>query len=59
MTDALIINRDCLSNFHTHTTYCDGADSPQALAETAYSSGFSALGFSGRSEEHTSELQSR
>ncbi len=47
MTDALIINRDCLSNFHTHTTYCDGADSPQALAETAYSSGFSALGFSG------------
>ena len=37
------------SNFHTHTRYCDGKDSPAELAETALALGFRALGFSGHS----------
>ncbi len=36
-----------LSNFHTHTCYCDGADSPGELAEAALALGCPALGFSG------------
>lgn len=35
------------SNFHTHTTYCDGACPPEAMAEAARALGFAALGFSG------------
>ena len=35
------------SNFHTHSTYCDGRDTPGEMAETAFSLGFLALGFSG------------
>ena len=38
-----------LSNFHTHTTYCDGKDTPRALAEEAMRLGCPALGFSGHS----------
>ena len=37
------------SNFHTHTRYCDGKDSPAELAEAAFALGFRALGFSGHS----------
>lgn len=35
------------SNFHTHTCYCDGADTPSQLAEQALALGFTVLGFSG------------
>lgn len=33
-------------NFHTHTKWCDGADSARAMCEAAVEKGFSALGFS-------------
>ena len=35
------------ANFHTHTTLCDGADPPEAMAEEALRLGFTHLGFSG------------
>ncbi len=35
------------SNFHTHSVYCDGKDTPAEMAERALSLGFFALGFSG------------
>ncbi len=38
-----------ISNFHTHTVYCDGKDTPRALAEEALGLGCPALGFSGHS----------
>ena len=37
------------SDFHCHTYYCDGKDSPEAMAEQALSLGMDALGFSGHS----------
>ena len=36
-----------LANYHTHTTLCDGADTPEAMAEEAFRRGFTHLGFSG------------
>ena len=39
-------------NLHTHTYYCDGKDSPEALVQRAIALGFRALGFSGH--EYTS-----
>ena len=35
------------ANFHTHTTLCDGSDTPEAVAAYACSHGFTHLGFSG------------
>ena len=35
------------SNFHTHTTFCDGKDSPEAMVRAALDLGFTHLGFSG------------
>ena len=37
------------SNFHTHTVFCDGADTPEELVNEAVKKGFFALGFSGHS----------
>ena len=37
------------SNFHTHTTYCDGKDSPEELVIAAVENGCRAIGFSGHS----------
>ena len=34
------------SNFHTHTTWCDGKDSPAAVVQAAVERGFSDIGFS-------------
>ena len=34
-------------NFHTHTSYCDGKDTPEELACEAVEKGFTDLGFSG------------
>ena len=36
-----------LTNYHTHTTYCDGQSTPQQIVLTAIEHGFDALGFSG------------
>ena len=38
------------SNFHTHSVYCDGRDTPADMARRAYELGFFALGFSGHSD---------
>lgn len=37
------------SNFHTHSTFCDGRDTPQELCAQAAKLGFEALGFTGHS----------
>lgn len=37
------------SNFHTHTVFCDGADTLEELVCTAIEKGFTHLGFSGHS----------
>lgn len=34
-------------NFHTHTVYCDGKNTPEEMVEEAVKKHFSALGFSG------------
>lgn len=34
---------------HCHTTFCDGADSPAAMAAAAFAAGCGAIGFSGHS----------
>ena len=38
-----------LSDFHVHTTYCDGRDSPEDIVRAAISLGMKRLGFSGHS----------
>ncbi len=35
------------TNFHTHSTFCDGKDTPEEMVLAAIDKGFSALGFSG------------
>ena len=34
------------ANFHTHTTWCDGNDTPEAMILSAIAKGFEAIGFS-------------
>lgn len=34
------------ANFHTHTTWCDGKDAPEAVVLSAIAKGFYAIGFS-------------
>ena len=36
-----------LSNFHTHTTFCDGKNTPEEVVLAAIDKGFGAIGFSG------------
>ena len=36
-------------NFHTHTAFCDGKNTPEEMVLSAISKGFSAIGFSGHS----------
>lgn len=36
-----------LTNYHTHTNFCDGTELPETLVQEAISKGFSVLGFSG------------
>lgn len=36
-----------LTNYHTHTTFCDGKDSAEDVVKTAIEKGFDAIGFSG------------
>lgn len=37
------------TNYHTHSTWCDGADSPRRMVEAAIGMGFDTLGFSSHS----------
>jgi histidinol-phosphatase (PHP family) len=37
------------TNYHTHTTFCDGKESAEDMAKTAFTKGFDILGFSGHS----------
>ena len=39
-------------NLHTHTTYCDGDNTPEELVREAIKRGFSGIGFSGHSYTH-------
>jgi len=34
------------SNYHTHTTWCDGKDTPEAVVQAAIGKGFATIGFS-------------
>lgn len=36
-----------LTNYHTHTTYCDGKNTPEEIVLNAIEKGFSSIGFSG------------
>ncbi len=36
-----------LCNLHTHTSFCDGANTPEEIVASAIEKGFSSLGFSG------------
>lgn len=36
-------------NYHTHTTYCDGIDTPEEMIRYAIEKGFDTIGFSGHS----------
>lgn len=36
-----------ISNFHTHTTFCDGKNTPEEVVLAAIEKGFSVIGFSG------------
>lgn len=38
-----------IQNLHTHTSYCDGADTPEEMVVAAISKGFDSIGFSGHS----------
>lgn len=40
-----------LSNLHTHSTYCDGKNTPEEMILSALELGFSSLGFSGHGYE--------
>lgn len=44
------------TNYHTHTTFCDGNDSAEIVAQTAIEKGFDILGFSSHSMYPFSEL---
>ena len=35
-----------LQNLHTHTTYCDGKDTPEQIINIAIKKGFGSIGFS-------------
>ena len=36
-----------ISNFHTHSVFCDGDNTLEEIATSAIEKGFTALGFSG------------
>ena len=38
------------ADFHTHTTYCDGANTPREMVEAAYQKGFTDFGVSGHAD---------
>ncbi len=48
MIDAygILWGMDIKTNYHTHTTWCDGCSTPEAMIQSAIERGFTALGFS-------------
>lgn len=38
-----------IQNLHTHSTYCDGKDTPEQMIQAAIEKGFKSIGFSGHS----------
>ena len=36
-----------ITNFHTHTTFCDGKSTAEEVVRSAIEKGFTAIGFSG------------
>ena len=42
-------NMNYLQNLHTHSTYCDGNNTPRETVESAIKQGFHSIGFSGHS----------
>ena len=38
-----------LADFHTHTTYCDGKNTPEEMVRAAIAKGMTKIGFSGHS----------
>jgi len=45
---------DNLQNLHTHSTFCDGIDTPEEMIKVAIEKGFVSLGFSGHSAAYYS-----
>ena len=45
-----------LQNLHTHSTYCDGHDTPEETVLRAIELGFDTIGFSGHSHMYFSPL---
>ena len=45
-----------IQNLHTHTCYCDGADTPGDIITTALEKNFTSIGFSGHSYATYSQL---
>lgn len=45
-----------MQNLHTHTNYCDGADTPEEMILYAIEKGFTEIGFSGHSYANYSPL---
>ena len=41
------MNNKAFTNYHTHTTYCDGENTPEEIVLHAIENGFSSIGFSG------------
>ena len=41
------------ANFHTHTVYCDGKNTPEEMVQAAIAQGMTAIGFSGHSHSVT------
>ncbi|MBO7613374.1 MAG: PHP domain-containing protein, partial [Treponema sp.] len=37
------------TNYHTHSTFCDGKNTPEQIVQVALQKGFGALGFSSHS----------
>ena len=37
------------ANYHTHTTFCDGRNTPEEMVRSALDKGFTCIGFSGHS----------
>lgn len=44
-----LIDFQIKTNYHTHTNFCDGNDSPEAMVQAAIEKDFQILGFSGHS----------
>lgn len=41
------VGKQMLANFHTHTTFCDGKNTPEEMVLAAIEKGFQSIGFSG------------